>query len=209
MCRSKKPSPRSTNWSNRARSGPSASPTSGVKDLSGLLAHRCPISNQLAYNLLFRAIEFEIAPLCRENQIGITPYSSLAQGLLTGKFASADDVPEGRARTRHFSCDRPQARHGEPGAEVETFEAIARIRRISDDAGIPMNRLALAWLLAQPGVTSVIAGARNADQARANALAADMQLSDDTLAALTASTDPLKHKLGPNPDMWSREPRIH
>ena len=181
----------------------------GPSDLATLLPHRCPASNQLAYNLLFRAIEFEIAPFCLENRISITPYSSLAQGLLTGKFAHADEVPEGRARTRHFSGDRPQARHGQPGAEAETFEAIAQIRRISDDVGIPMNRMALAWLLAQPGVASVVAGARNAEQARANALAADLDLGADTIAALSAATDALKRKLGANADMWSGEPRIH
>jgi len=180
----------------------------GPRDLATLLPHRCPASNQLAYNLLFRAIEFEVAPLCVENRISITPYSSLAQALLTGKFANADEVPEGRARTRHFSGDRPQARHGESGAEEETFEAIARIRRICDDAGLAMSRVALAWLSAQPGVTSVIAGARNAEQARANAAAADIELGDDTIAALSAATDALKRKLGPNADMWSREPRI-
>ena len=75
-------------------------------------------ANQLAYSLLWRAIEHEVQPICAADDIGILCYSPLCQGLLTGKFHTADDVPEGRARTRLFSSARPNARHDEPGCEV-------------------------------------------------------------------------------------------
>ena len=64
-------------------------------------------SNQVPYSLLWRAVEYEILPRCLASGIGILCYSPLAQGLLTGKFASAGDVPDKRARSRLFSSARP------------------------------------------------------------------------------------------------------
>jgi aryl-alcohol dehydrogenase-like predicted oxidoreductase len=98
-------------------------------------------------------------------------------------------------------------RHGGPGAEPETAAALAAIRRIFDDAGLPMAKVALAWLLKQPGIATVIAGARNPAQIHTNAAAAALDLSDDVVAALNAATEPLKIKLGPNADMWDVGPK--
>jgi myo-inositol catabolism protein IolS len=180
----------------------------GVGDLSDLLAVERVETNQLPYSLLWRAIEYEIKPRCVDEDIGILCYSPLAQGLLTGKFSSPDEVPEGRARTRHFSDNRPQARHGETGRETETFAAIEEIRRIGSEIGEPMARVALAWLLHQPGVTSVIAGARTPEQIRKNAEAAELVLSSSVIKGLTEATDELKHKLGSNPDPWQSVSRF-
>ncbi|MBC8443458.1 aldo/keto reductase [PVC group bacterium] len=169
------------------------------------------VSNQLAYNLLFRAIEFEIKPICVREDLSVLCYSPMMQGLLTGKFATADDVPEDRSRTRHYSGDRPHAMHGGPGAEEEVFTAVAEIRQIADGLGQPMANVSLAWLLAQEGITSVIAGGRNAKQAQLNVAAADLTLPPDALEALSNATEPLKQKLGSNADMWRQDeeaPRI-
>ena len=174
----------------------------GLQDLSDLLAvGRCE-TNQLPYSLLSRAIEYAIQQKCIDAGIGILCYSPLAQGLLTGKFSSPDEVPEGRARTRHFSKERPQTRHGEAGCEAETFTALEEIHRLSAGIHSPMATLALAWLLHQSGVTAVIAGARHPDQIVQAAQAADLRLSHETMAELTAATDPVKRMLGPNPDLW-------
>ncbi len=179
----------------------------GKGDLSELLEHgRCEV-NQLPYSLLWRVIENEILPLCRTHEVGVTCYSPLAQGLLTGKFPSPDDVPEGRARTRHFSCRRPQARHGGPGCEQETFAALREVTAVAREVGVPMAELALAWLLHQPGVSSVIAGARTPEQVRQNARAMVLELSPDILARLSAATAPLKARFGNNPDMWQSDSR--
>ncbi|MCE5219375.1 aldo/keto reductase [bacterium] len=180
----------------------------GPQDLTELMASGTPVSNQLCYNLLFRAVEYEIQPLCVEHGIGIICYSPLMQGLLTGKFTHADQVPEGRARTRHFAATRPQSRHTEEGAEEETFAAIAKISAVCSELGEPMADVALAWLLAQPAVTTVISGMRNADQARQNACAADLSLDPQILARLSDATRPVKDKLGANADMWDTESRI-
>jgi myo-inositol catabolism protein IolS len=180
----------------------------GVQDLSHLLKVGWVETNQLPYNLLWRAIEYEIRQKCIDEGVGILCYSSLAQGLLTGKFSSPDEVPEGRARTRHFSKDRPQTRHGEAGCEPEVFNAIEQIRRICDEIGQPMAAVALAWLLHQPGVTSVIAGARRPDQIKQTARAADLELLPEIIAALAEATEGVKQKMGPNPDLWQSESRF-
>ncbi len=178
----------------------------GRQDLSKCLdAGYSVASDQLAYNLLFRAAEYEILPMCVKKGISVLCYSPLMQGLLTGKFATADEVPDERARTRHFPQTRSQVRHGGDGAESETFAAIAQIRQIADELGEPMANVSLAWLLAQEGVTSVIAGGRNPDQARSNAHAADLLLSEEAVQRLSMATEPLKRKLGTNADMWQSE----
>ena len=179
----------------------------GVIDLPELLEVGLPTSNQLPYSLLFRAIEFGVQQICVENHISILAYSPLMHGLLTGKFATLDDMPVTRARTRHFSPDRLHTRHHEAGCEEETNAALQEIRRISQETGLSMTHLSLAWLLHQPGVDSVITGMRRPEQARDSALAADIHLTPDILHRLDLSTRPVKEALGPNLDMWQTEPR--
>ena len=180
----------------------------GVADLSDLLAVGHCETNQLPYSLLWRAIEYEIRQECVEEDIGILCYSPLSQGLLTGKFSTADEVPEGRARTRHFSKDRPLARHSEEGCEAETFAAIEKIRRICTKIDAPMAQVALAWLLHQAGVVSVLAGARRRDQIKQNAQAAALELLPEIVSELREATEELKLKLGPNPDHWQSDSRF-
>ena len=181
----------------------------GPQDLGECLATEYAVcSNQVAYNMLFRAVEFDILPLCVQEGVSVLTYSSLMQGLLTGKFTSVDQIPEDRARTRHYSCNQPLAKHTDEGAEDETFAAVESVREIANELGEPMADVSLAWLMAQEGVTSVIVGGRNADQAKRNTRAADLTLSQDVLASLSAATDPLKQMLGPNADMWQTESRI-
>jgi len=180
----------------------------GTSYMEELLAAGRVESNQLCYSLLWRGIEHEIQPLCEANDIGILCYSPICQGLLTGKFATADDVPDGRARSRLFSKDRPESRHGEPGCEAETFAAIDRIREICAAAGVSMTEAALAWLLARPAVTSVIAGGRTAEQTRQNARAGDVTLPDEVLTALTDAGEAVKACIGTNCDMWQGESRM-
>ena len=98
----------------------------GVKDLADLLEIGHIEVDQLPYNLVWRAIEHEVLPKTRDHQIGLMAYSPLAQGLLAGRYASADDVPDGIARSRHFTSTRPQAIHGEHGCEAEVFTASRR-----------------------------------------------------------------------------------
>lgn len=180
----------------------------GVQDLKECLGYSgAVVSNQVPYNLLWRAIEYEVLSLCVKNNVAVLCYSPIMQGLLAGKFTSPDQVPADRARTRHFSKDRPLTRHQEEGVEQETFEAIEAIRQIANRVNAPMEQVSLAWLLAQPGVASVIVGGRNREQVIRNAKAAELKLSAETLSALNAATDHLKALLGTNPDLWQSDSR--
>ncbi len=174
----------------------------GTSDLADVCALQAPVSNQLPYNLLWRAIEDAILPACRERNISVLAYSPLMHGLLADKYRSAAEVPDGRARSRHFSGKRPLARHGEPGCEAETFAAIERIRAIAREAGRPMADLALNWVATQPGVDCVIVGVANAAQLAENVRFLERGLEPDLREALTRATDDLRRALGPNPDMW-------
>jgi myo-inositol catabolism protein IolS len=180
----------------------------GPQDLTDLLQTGWAETNQLPYSLLWRAIEVEILPRCINTGMGVLCYSPLAQGLLTGKFRSPGEVPEGRRRTRLFSGERPLTRHGEPGCETLTFDAIDCIADVCRQLDQPMASVAVAWLLHQPGVTSVIAGARHPDQIRETAAAADLELMPDVLDALTSATEAVKDCAGSNPDMWQSQSRF-
>lgn len=170
-------------------------------------AHGC-VSNQIVYSLLTRAIEFDIRDACISRNIGILCYSPLAQGLLTGKFRSVEDVPPGRRRTRHFAGHHSLSRHEGPGCEAATFAAIAAVHSICERVGRPMAEVALAWAMAQPGVTSVIAGARNAAQVHENVKSAARTLDRAILAELDVATAEVKRQLGNNPDLWAKASRI-
>ena len=182
----------------------------GPLDLrDALRAGFTPASNQVAYSLLFRAAEYAIQPACLDAGVSILCYSPLLHGLLTGKFTQASEVPEDRARTRHFSSGRwAQARHGQRGFEDLLFNTIQDIRTLAEEAGEPMADLALAWLLTQPGVASVVVGGRNAEQVRRNVRAVELVLSPDIAGALDDVSTALKEAMGPNLDMWQATPRI-
>lgn len=180
----------------------------GIQDLSELLEMGQCETNQLNYGLLWRVVEHEILPLCRDSDVGLICYSPLAQGLLTDRYRSADDVPDGLTRTRWYSKDRPNAKHGEEGCEEEVFEALDAIREICARVGKPMASVALAWVRQQRGVTSVLVGARSPEELGWNLPAIDLMLSDEVVAELSAATDTIKAKIGLNPDPWMSESRM-
>jgi len=174
----------------------------GKLDLADALAIARPTTNQLPYSLLSRAVEFEIVPACARAGVGVLCYSPLLWGLLAGSYEQPQQVPDGRARSRHFSPARKLIRHHEAGCERETFQAIADVRRIAERLSVPMSDLAVAWLLHQPGVSAVLTGIRRPEQAAANVKAAALTLDRDTLAELDRVTQPVKQALGENPDLW-------
>ena len=180
----------------------------GVRDLTDILECGAIVTNQLPYNLLWRALEFAIKPTCVANNVGIICYSPLQQGLLTGRYATPDDVPSGLSRTRHFNKDREQAIHGEEGCEEETFSTIASVLKIAEEVGEHPAKVSLAWLLAQEGVTSLLVGARNAGEVALNIPTFDYDLPTDAANALSAATENLKHTLGENADFWQSPSRM-
>ena len=178
------------------------------QDLTDVLALGGCQSDQLPYNLAWRAIEFEIQPLCVGSGTGIICYSPLAQGVLTGRYNNADEVPEGLARSRHYSKDRPQSIHDEDGCEEELFEAVGKIRYVADQMNQPMASVALAWVRSRPAVLSLLIGARNPKEVGWNIPAAELKLPPDAAAELSTLTERLKEIIGSNPDMWNSANRM-
>ena len=141
--------------------------------------HR-PISNQPVYNLLERSIEVEVVPAAERLGIGLIVFSPLAQGVLTGKYASP-------------VSDDPRQRAGNPKINqfiakwltAPTLDKVEQHKRIAKQNGMTPAQQALAYVLRTPGVASAIVGATSVSQLEENVAAADLTLSTD--AALTLS----------------------
>ena len=176
----------------------------GVAQLTAALNTGATIAvNQVCYNLLSRAIEPKVLPLCRERNVGILGYMPLLQGILTGQYKSADEIPAVHARFRHFREDRPEASHGEEGAEEEMFETLEGIRKIAEAQQVPMSRLAIAWAMARPGITCMLVGTRNVNELEQNLHVVAYSPPADVIDSLDALTAPLLDKLGEDPDYFA------
>lgn len=174
----------------------------GTEDLGRWCSIGSAVSNQLCYNLLFRAIEYDIVPECVKRNIGILAYMPLMQGILSGRWDSVEVIPQKRRRTRHFAPDREGVMHTEPGCERETMDTVRELNVIADDLGETSATVAMAWLIAQPGVSSVVAGARKPAQVERNHRAATLHLPEKTITRLDEASAALKKRLGANADAW-------
>ncbi|PVD30758.1 hypothetical protein C0Q70_10033 [Pomacea canaliculata] len=165
-----------------------------------------PVSNQMAYNLLWRSVEHEVLPLCSEKNMSILAYSPLQQGLLSGKFLKREDFPEGRRRGKLFSStENSLARHGQDGAEAEVFEALKKVKKICDANDLDMATASLSWVLQQPSVPVAIVGASSPEQVVQNSKI--MQLSPEIVKQLSDATEPVKQKIGRQLDQWTTPDR--
>jgi aryl-alcohol dehydrogenase-like predicted oxidoreductase len=138
-----------------------------------------PQAEQPQYNLLVRErVEKEILPVVQANGIGLTTFSPLATGLLSGKYD--DGLPEGSRLARESSL-RDRWYSDKPVAQVRKLAPIA------EELGINRAQLALAWLLHKPGVSSVITGATSRAQLENNVQAVDVSLSAEVMARIEAA----------------------
>ena len=137
------------------------------------------VSSQPQYSILRRRIEAEVIPLCEANGISQIVSSPLAQGVLTGKYRSCDDVPaDSRAASERMGWAIDQF------LRQKVLDAVLRLRPIADGLGITMSQLALAWVLRQPNVASAIVGASRPEQVDENAATSGIELDAATLAAI-------------------------
>jgi aryl-alcohol dehydrogenase-like predicted oxidoreductase len=149
-------------------------------------------SVQPRYNLLFRQVERELLPLCREEGIGVIPYNPLAGGFLTGKHRREAGPTPGTRFTLGSAAGRYQDRYW----HEREFATVEALRPLAGEAGISLTQLAVAWVLAHPAVTAPIIGASRPEQlddvlpavekdlgadikARLDTLTADYRLGDD------------------------------
>jgi aryl-alcohol dehydrogenase-like predicted oxidoreductase len=146
------------------------------------------VTLQPQYNLLTRDIEFELVDVCRNENIGILPWSPLAGGWLTGKYRR-DSVPTGASRLGE-DPERGMEASGPRNALERTWRVIDAVRQVAEGRGVSMSQVALAWVADRPAVTSVILGARTVEQLEDNLGAADLHLSDKEAELLTESSAP-------------------
>lgn len=137
------------------------------------------VSVQNHYNLLNRADEPEVLPLCNELGIAYLPYFPLASGMLTGKYQRGEQPPEG-TRLRRWG-DRASGM-----LKDENFDKVDTLTQWAKEHGHSILDLAFAWLAAKSPVASVIAGATKADQVRANAKAGEWELTPAEVAEVDA-----------------------
>jgi aryl-alcohol dehydrogenase-like predicted oxidoreductase len=140
------------------------------------------VSSQPQYSILWRGPEAQVIPLCEQEGISQIVWSPLAQGVLTGKYRPEEPPPkDSRAASEEMGGFISWL------MEPRVLEAVERLRPVAQGAGLTMPQLALAWVLRQENVASAIVGASRPEQVHANASAAGIVLSADTLAAVDAA----------------------
>jgi aryl-alcohol dehydrogenase-like predicted oxidoreductase len=169
--------------------------------------------NEMPYNIISRAIEAEIMPFCAEHRIAIISSMTLQQGILTGLYKNAADVPAHQAHSRHFSMEtgRGTSRHGEAGAEDEMFETVKVLRDIASDLKISASQLSIAWALANPEIATALIGSRNTAQLEENLQALSIKLPREAKERIDTASKKVLDKLGFNPDYYenSKNSRIY
>jgi voltage-dependent potassium channel beta subunit len=147
---------------------------------------RKPVVEQTEYNLVSRnRVEVEYARLYKDTGYGVTAFSPLAQGLLTGKYL--DGVPAGsRASLAGYEWVDRIVR------DPTNIEKARQLKAVADEAGCSMSQLAIAWCLRNPNVVSVVLGASSIEQLRANLAALDVVplITDDVAEKLGAISPP-------------------
>ena len=141
------------------------------------------ISNQAFYAVSGRELEREIVPMMRSEGLGLMVWSPLIGGLLSGKYDFGDDG-EVSGEGRRAKLDFPRADKALAAAAVDAM------RPMAEERGVGVATIALAWLLHQPVVGSVIVGAKRPDQLAQNLAASDVELTSDELATLDAVAKP-------------------
>lgn len=138
-------------------------------------------SVQPRYNLLYRDIEAELLPLCRDQGLGVMAYNPLAGGFLTGRYHAPDAAPPAGTR---FSLGGPTgALYRERYWQQAQFEAVKELQEALKPRGRSLTQVAVAWVLAQPGITSAIVGASRAEQLDESLAAINVKLEADEMEA--------------------------
>ena len=148
-----------------------------VSDKRGFARFDCV---QPRYNLLFRHIEAELLPLCREEGVGVIAYNPLAGGFLTGKHVKQQDAA---ADTRFGVMKGRGSLYHDRYWQDAQFDAVEALKPAFADTGTSLAQAAIAWVLQQPGITSAIVGASRAEQLNETLKACTITLTPDQIAA--------------------------
>ena len=153
----------------------------GRSELKGLVRLA---SVQPRYNLLFRAFERDLLPMCEEEGVAVIPYNPIAGGLLTGKHDRAADPGAG---TR-FTLGNAAANYQDRYWHDREFDTVDALRPLADEAGTSMTTMAVSWVLANPAVTSAIIGASRPEQLADSLAAVGKPMDADLKARLDEVT---------------------
>jgi len=141
------------------------------------------VSDQVPYSMIKRDIEKELVPYCIEHQKSILAYSPMERGVLTGKIKAGHTFAPGDHRANLYYFKEPNL------GRINAF--LDKIKPLAEDKGATLSQLVLRWTLEQPGITAVLAGARNAAQAVTNARAIDVKLSEEEVSLITTQLNEL------------------
>lgn len=147
------------------------------------------ISSQPQYSMLWRVIEAEVIPACRDTGVSQIVWSPLAQGVLTGKYRPGQSLP---ADSR--AADPAVGGFMRPFLREEVLRAVAGLAPIAADCGLTMAQLATAWVLQNSNVAAAIVGASRPEQITEAAGAAGVTLSAETMAAIDAIIGPVAER---------------
>jgi aryl-alcohol dehydrogenase-like predicted oxidoreductase len=140
------------------------------------------VSNQIYYSLESRDAEYELLPLSVDQGLGVMVWSPLAGGLLSGKYRRGQQASEGR----HLGdWHEPPVRDWD-----KLYTTIDLVVKIAESHGVPPARVALAYLLTKPAVSTLVIGARKDEQLADNLAAADLRLTDDEIELLDQISAP-------------------
>jgi aryl-alcohol dehydrogenase-like predicted oxidoreductase len=166
-----------------------------IAEFRGLSA---PVSMQPQYNLLARAVEWEIVPACQAAGLGILAWSPLASGWLTGKYRRGEPPSAGTRVVEN--ADEGMRIWNQRGQYEQTWQVLDAVRKVAESRGVSHAQVAISWLMARPAVSSVILGARSLDQLTDNMAAAALKLAPEESQLLDKASEP------PTPDYPYGEP---
>ncbi len=147
--------------------------------IAGELGFDPIVSSQPQYSMLWRVIDSEVVPVCRDGGVSQIVWSPIAQGVLTGKYAPGSEPPAGSRAT-----DATGSRFVQQLLRPPVLEAVQRLQPIAADAGLSLAQLAVAWVLQNDNVASAIVGASRPEQVTENAKASGVRLSTDVMTAI-------------------------
>jgi aryl-alcohol dehydrogenase-like predicted oxidoreductase len=153
-------------------------------DMTTSAGSYCLASNQVPYSMLNRDIEKNIVPWCIDNNVSILAYSPLQRGLLTGKIKSGHKFNKGDSR--------PATPYYRDSNIIKTNEFLEKLKPLAAAKNATLSQLVLRWTMQMPGITVVLAGARNPAQIEENAGALNFKLDEDQMKMINSLLDKVK-----------------
>jgi myo-inositol catabolism protein IolS len=172
----------------------------GAKEMDAARQHGVIDVLQPPYNMLWREVEAATLPYCRKHDIGVMPYSGLAQGLLTGALSRNTAFVEGDERRTTVLF--------QPGTYERALDAVEGLRLIATKYGKSVPQLAIQWLTSRPGVSSPLLGARTVHEMKENAGSVGWSIAEADVAEIDRLTLPVWKQIADKGDMfgyWAKQ----